>query len=102
VATIDISVPVTPALAERLRDPERRARLGALLSVVSAPGVTDAEIGEAVRLFRASEPARLEALAETLAEMRGVARDNGLTAEAVEAELMAWRQERSSAGPRRR
>lgn len=85
--TVDITVPVTPAAAERWRDPAERARLGALLSVMLAPGTTEAEIAEAVRLFAAPERERRRALAEVLADMGRAA---------AEAELAAWKGERAT------
>jgi hypothetical protein len=97
MATVDLTVPVTPATAERWRDPAERARLGALLNVVGAPGVTEAEIAEAVRLFAASPAKRHQALAEAVADLRRAATETGLTPEEVEAELAAWKRERAAA-----
>lgn len=95
--TVEITVPVTPELAERWRDPAERARLGALLSAVSLPGTTEVEIAEAIRLFAAPEAERRQALADAVAELRSTAAAAGLTPEAVEAELTAWKGERAAA-----
>lgn len=99
--TVDLTVPVTPATAERWRDPAERARLGALLSAISAPGATEDEIAEAVRLFAASTEERRQALAEAVGDLRRAAGEGGLTPEEVEAELSAWKRERSAATRRR-
>jgi hypothetical protein len=61
VQTVEISVPVTPAVAERWRDPPERGRLGAFLSATLAHGVTEAEVAEAVHLFAAPEEERRRA-----------------------------------------
>jgi hypothetical protein len=97
MTTVDLTVPVTPATAERWRDPAERARLGALLSVVSTPGATEAEIAEAARLFAAPPAARHRALVEAVAELRRAATESGLAPDEVEAELSAWKRERAAA-----
>ncbi len=96
MSTIEIIVPVTPATAERWRNPAERARLGSLLSVVTAPGASEAEVAEAVRLFAAPEAERRRALAEAFADTRHAATKTGITPEEVEAELAAWKRERTS------
>lgn len=98
---VDLTVPVTPATAERWRDPAERARLGALLSAISAPGATEAEIAEAVRLLAAPAEERRRALAEAVSELRRAAGEAGLAPEEVEAELSAWKRERAAAARRR-
>jgi hypothetical protein len=45
--TIDITLPVTRAAAERLREPSERSRLGALLSMAIASAATPGELVEA-------------------------------------------------------
>jgi hypothetical protein len=97
MATVDIIIPVTPAAAERWRDPAERARLGAFLSAVSAPGLTEAEIDEAVRLLAAPEAERRRALGEALADLRQAAAEAVVTPAEVEAELAAWMRERAAA-----
>lgn len=97
MATVDLTLPVTPATAERWRDPAERARLGALLSVVAAPNVTEAEIAEAVRLFAAPPAEREQALAEAVADLRRTASQAGLTSDEVATELAAWKRERATA-----
>jgi hypothetical protein len=97
MATVDLTVPVTPATAERWRDATERARLGALLSAVSAPGATEAEIAEAVHLFAAPPAERRRALAGAVADLRRAADEAGLTPDEVEAELLAWKRERAAA-----
>jgi hypothetical protein len=95
--TIEITLPVTSAAAERLREPADRARLGALLSVAIASEATAAELADAARLFSAPEPARRAALRETFAEMQQAAAAAGITADDVEAELAAWKREQAAA-----
>jgi hypothetical protein len=97
MATVDLTVPVAPATAERWRDPGERARLGALLNAVSAPWATEADIAEAVQLFAASPAERRRALAEAAADLRRAAAEAGLTHDEVEAELAAWKRERAAA-----
>jgi hypothetical protein len=95
--TIEITLPVTSAAAERLREPAERARLGALLSVAIASEATAVELAEAARLLSASEPDRRSALREAFSEMQQAATTAGITADDVEAELAAWKQERAAA-----
>jgi hypothetical protein len=93
--TIEITLPVTSAAAERLREPAERARLGALLSVANASAATDEEPAEAARLLSASEPVRRSALREAFSEMQQAATAAGITADDVEAELADWKQGRA-------
>ena len=92
--TIEITLPVSAAAAERLREPAERARLGALLSVAIASEATTDELVEAARLLSAPEPARRAALREAFADMQKAAATAGISADDVEAELTAWKNER--------
>jgi hypothetical protein len=96
MSTIEITVPVTPATAERWRDPAKRVQLGSLLSAVTVPGASEAEVAEAVRLFAAPEAERRRALRNAFADIQHAAAQVGLTPEEVEAELTAWKRERAS------
>jgi hypothetical protein len=96
MSTIEITVPVTPATAERWRDPAKRVRLGSLLSAVTVPGASQAEVAEAVRLFVAPEAERRRALRNAFADIQHAAAQVGITPEEVEAELTAWKRERAS------
>jgi hypothetical protein len=91
---IEITLPVSSAAAERLREPADRARLGALLSLAIASEAPAAELAEAARLLSAAEPARRAALLEAFSEMQHAAMAPGLTADDVEAELAVWKRER--------
>jgi hypothetical protein len=93
VQTVEITVPVNPAAAERWRDPDERARLGALLSAALAHGMTEAEVAEAARLFAAPEEERRRALKEALADVQRAATEAMLAPDEVEAELAAWKRE---------
>jgi hypothetical protein len=95
--TIEITLPVTSAAAERLREPAERARLGALLSIAIASEATAAELAEAARLLSAPEPARRTALREAFSEMQQAAATAGITADEVETELAAWKGEQAAA-----
>jgi hypothetical protein len=94
--TIEITLPVTNAAAERLREPADRARLGALLSAAITSDASAAELAAAARLLAAPEPVRRVALREVFSEMQGVAAAAGITPDDVEKELAAWKQERAT------
>ena len=96
MSTIEITVPVTPATAERWRDSAKRVRLGSLLSAVTAPGASEAEVAEAVRLFAAPETERRRALTDAFADIQHAAAQAGITPEEVEVELTVWKRERAS------
>jgi hypothetical protein len=75
-ATI-VEIPVTPEAAEALADPERRRRIGALVS----------------RIVRPTSPGD-NPLAAVFAETKAAARAGGLTDEEIDAELAAYNTER--------
>jgi hypothetical protein len=74
--TVDVIIPVEPEIAQALASPERRAAAGRVLSGLLKEG--------RVR----------DVLAEAIADVKREARANGLTDDAVDAELAAWRTER--------
>ncbi len=94
--TIEITLPVTNAAAERLREPADRARLGALLSAAITWDASAAELAEAARLLAAPEPVRRVALREAFSEIQDVAAGAGITPDDVEKELAAWKHERAA------
>jgi hypothetical protein len=95
--TIEITLPVTPAAAERLREPAERARLGALVSLAIASGVTSDELAEAVRLLGASHNERQAALRAAFTDMQRAARAAGIMPTEIENELAARKRERVTA-----
>lgn len=96
--TTEITLRVAIAAAERLREPDERARLGALLSAAIASEATFEELAEAAHLLTASDPTRRAALREAFAGMQQAAAAAGITPDDVESELAAWRRERPAAG----
>jgi hypothetical protein len=94
--TIEITLPVTNAAAERLREPAGRARLGALLSAAITSDAPAAEFAEAARLLAAPESVRRVALVEAFSEMQRAAAAAGITPGDVEEELAAWKRERAA------
>ena len=96
--TVEITVPVTSAAAERLREPAERARLGALLSAAIASEATAAELAEAASLLAAAASTRRTALGEAFSEMQRAAAAAGITPDDVETELAAAKRERAAAG----
>jgi hypothetical protein len=74
--TIEVTIPLDSETARTLDSPARRAALGRYLDELPRSG----------RLR--------EVLAETIAEAKREACDNGLTDETIDAELEAWRSER--------
>ena len=95
--TIEITLPVTRAAAERLSEPAERARLGALVSLAMASEATAGELAEAAHLLGAAENKRRTALREAFADMQQAAVESGITPEELEEELAAWRRERAEA-----
>lgn len=94
--TVEITLPVSRAIAERWREPQERARLGAVLSLALAAGADESAAVAAGRLAAASREERERKLAEALAQLQQAAVEAGLTAEEVEAELAAWKRERAA------
>jgi hypothetical protein len=92
--TVEITLPVSRAVAERWRDPQERARLGAVLSLALAAGADQSEAADAARLAAASREERERKLAEALAQLQQAVVEAGLTAGEVEAELAAWKRDR--------
>lgn len=94
--TVEITLPVTRAAAERLlREPAERARLGALVSLAAEGLVGPGGVAEALALIRAAPGDRHAALRDALETMRRASAVAGVTAEEVEAELAAWKRERA-------
>jgi hypothetical protein len=77
VDTVMVEIPVTPEAAEALDDPERRERVGKLVSSILRP-----------------ESPGDDPLAAIFATIKSAARDDGLTDEEIEAELAAYNAER--------
>ncbi len=95
--TIDITLPVTHAAAEHLREPGEQARLGALVSLALAGNAAPDDLAEAVRLMGAPETERRAALRAAIANIQRAAAEAGLTRDEIEVELAAWRRERREA-----
>jgi hypothetical protein len=95
--TIEITLPVTQAAAERLREPAERARLGALVSLAIASEATQDELAEAVRLLGGSADERRAALRSAFVDMQRAAKAAGIAAAEVKDELAARRRERIAA-----
>ncbi len=72
-----VEIPVTPEAAEALGDPERRQRVGKLVSSMLRP-----------------ESPGDDPLAVIFATIKSAARADGLTDEEIEAELAAYNAER--------
>lgn len=94
---VEITLPVSRAVAERCRDPAERARLGAALSVALADSADELAIIEAARRAVASDEERKRGLRQAIERLRRSATEAGLTPDEVEAELAAWKRERSAA-----
>ena len=77
-STVEVTLPVDAEAAKALDNPARREAAGRYLSFLLK--------GERVR----------EALAEAIADAKQEARASGLTDEAIDAELGAWRAERKA------
>ncbi len=77
-STVEVTLPVDAEAAKALENPARREAAGRYLSRLLK--------GERVR----------EALAEAIADAKQEARASGLTDEATDAELEAWRTERKA------
>jgi hypothetical protein len=73
---VDLTIPVEPAVAQALDNPLRREAAGRVLSGIMRDGHLR------------------DILAEAIADAKREARANGLTDEAIDAELEAWRAER--------
>ena len=74
--TVMVEIPLTPEAAEALDDPERRERIGKLIS----------------RMLRPQSPGD-DPLAAIFASTKSAARADGLTDEEIEAELAAYNAE---------
>jgi hypothetical protein len=75
--TVMVEIPLTPEAAEALGDPERRERIGKLIS----------------RMLRPRSPGD-DPLAAIFASIKSATRADGLTDEEIEAELAAYNAER--------
>ena len=95
--TIDITLPVTRAAAERLREPTERSRLGALLSLAIASEATPGELAEAAHLMGASADQRREALRSAFEGMQRLAHESGIAPKEIDQELAARKRERIAA-----
>jgi hypothetical protein len=98
--TIEVSLPVSRAAAEQLREPATRSRLGALVSLAMASDATAGELAEAVRLLAAPADERREVLRSAFTEMQQAAAEAGITSMEVEAELTARKRLRIAAARR--
>lgn len=96
--TVDITLPVSRAAAERLRVPEERARLGALISLAAAGLLSAAGLAEALAAAtrEAGPEEHQRAALDALAEIQRAASAAGITPDEVEANLAAWKRERAS------
>jgi hypothetical protein len=94
----EVTLPVTRAAAECLREPAKRARLGVLVSVALASDAAPGDLAEAVRLAGSSDGQRRAALREAFADMQRAAADAELSADEIEQELAAWRREKAIPG----
>jgi hypothetical protein len=72
-----VPIPVSPAAAAALVDAERRRRIGELVSAILRP-----------------EAPETDPLAALIAQIKAEARADGLTEEAIDAELAAYNAER--------
>jgi DNA-binding protein H-NS len=97
--TIEITLPVTHAAAERLREPAERARLGALVSLAIASEATSDELAEAVRLLGGSVDERQSALRAAFADMQRAAEAARIIPAEIKDELAARKRERIAASP---
>ena len=95
--TIDTTLPVTRAAAERLREPSERSRLGALLSMAIASEATSGELAEALA---APDDERRVALQSALVAMQLASREAELTPDEIEKELVARKRQRLAAARR--
>jgi hypothetical protein len=75
--TVMVEIPLTPEAAEALGDPERRERIGKLIS----------------RMLRPRSPGD-DPLAAIFASIKSATRADGLTDAEIEAELAAYNAER--------
>lgn len=75
---IEVTIPVEPAVARALENPERREAAGRVLSGLLT--------GDHLR----------DVLRDVIADAKREAHEEGLTDEEIDAELQAWRAERQS------
>lgn len=94
--TVEITLPVSQAAADRLGAPDERARLGALVSLALASEATPEELAAAIRLLGGSRKERRMALREGFASMQRAAEAAGITEQDVEQELRTWKHARGS------
>jgi type VI protein secretion system component VasF len=92
--TVEITLPVTRAAADRLRrEPAERARLGALVSLATEGLIGPGGIAEA--LAPASPAERQAELRDALTGIQRASAAAGITPEEVEAELAARKRGRT-------
>lgn len=94
--TVEVTLRLDRSVAERLRDPAERARYEAFLALVS-DAATQADIEEAVHLLTAAPRGRQRRLKRVFDDLGQRAEAAGLTAEELEQELTARKQERRDA-----
>lgn len=94
--TVEVTLHLDRSLAERLRDPGKRARYEAFLELV-ANATSQAGIKEAVHLLTARPEIRQHLLKQEFDDIRRRAETGGLTEEEVEIELIARKRERCAA-----
>lgn len=93
--TVEITLPVSRATAERLRrEPAERTRLGALVSLAAEGLIGPEGVAEALALARAAPEERRAGLRDALEGIQQAAAAAGITPDEVEAELAAWKRER--------
>ncbi len=93
--TVEITLPVTRAAAERLREPAERTRLGALVSLAAEGLLGPGGMAEALALVQTSLEERQAALRDALTGIQRASAAAGITPEEVEAELAVWTRERT-------
>jgi hypothetical protein len=94
--TVEVTLRLDRSLAERLRNPEERARYEAFLELVSNIP-SQAEIREAIRLLTTTPTTRQRRLKRAFDDIRRRAEAANLNAEEVEHELTALKRERRAA-----
>ncbi len=92
--TVEITLPVTRAAAERLREPAERARLGALVSLAAEGLIGPGGVAEALAHVQASPEERRAVLHDALTGIQRASAAAGITPEEVEAELAGLKRER--------
>lgn len=94
--TVEMTFRVDRPFAERLRaDPAERLRYEAFLGLIAA-AKNQADLDAAVTLLTAPPAERQRFLIKAFDKLGRAAEEAGVTPEEVEAELAAWKRERSA------